>query len=136
MTALVSPPREISALGGRVAGLTPGTRSSLRTGALAAALLAPAAMVLSVVHRPWGMTLLAIVLGGLGLVLASVAVIELLPTPGRLVFHEHGFADVRPDHTIDLYLDGSAVVHTVPSENLPQSARAMGTTSRSSIATR
>ncbi|WP_295701051.1 hypothetical protein [Lapillicoccus sp.] len=153
MTAVTRPPSDVSdlrevsafgdvsalsafsALGQRIGGLTPGIRSSLRTGAVAATLLGPAVVVLSS-HRPWGLTLFAIVLGGLGLVLASIAVIELLPTPGRLVFHEHGFADIRPDSSMDLYLDGTAVVHTVPSENLPPSARAMGDPPTSSVATR
>lgn len=136
MTAVVSPPRELSALGTRIGGLTPGARSSLRTGGAATGLLVTAAVLLSTPDRPWGLTLLAVVLGGPGVVLALVAVIELLPTPGALVFYEHGFADVRPDHTTDLHLDGSPVVHTVPSENLPRSARAMRDAPTSFIVTR
>lgn len=143
MAATTSPPSDSSAfgrrsdeLGRRTGALTPGSRSSLRTGAASTALLAPAVIALSTHQQPWGITLLAIAVGGLGLVLAGVAVIELLPTPGRLVFHEHGFADIRRDHATDLYLDGTTVVHTVPSENLPHSARTMGTSPTSSIATR
>ena len=90
--------------------ITPGTRSSLQTGAIGAALLAAAAIIFSVPERSWGMTLLGLAVGGLGLLLAAVAVIELIPTPGRLAFYEHGFADVHPDHTIDLYPDAGSLV--------------------------
>lgn len=136
MTAIARTSGETGQLGRRTGALTPGTRSSLRTATVAAILLAPAVIALSHAGRPWGVTLLAVVLGGLGLLLGAAAVIELLPTPGRITFHEHGFADARPDHTTDLYLDGQTVVHTVPSGDSTSSAHARRTSPRSFIATR
>ncbi|MEO7058092.1 MAG: hypothetical protein ABI083_00065 [Lapillicoccus sp.] len=123
-------------LGRQTGALTPGALSSLRTAITSAVLLTPLVTVLTTPSRPWGVTVLALVMGGVGLLLAAVALIEIIPAPGRLTFHEHGFADARPDHTTDLYLDGSSVVHTLPDETPAPPAPAMRTPPTSPVTAR
>lgn len=109
-------------LGRRAASLTPGVGSSLRTVALAAVLLAGAVVgTRALPERPVTATVLFVIVGAIGLCLLLAGVVELLPGPGRVQFHEHGFVHVRRTGEADAHLYGKAE----PVSLSPQCARAL-----------
>ena len=109
-------------LGRRAASLTPGVGSSLRTVALAAVLLAGAVVgTLALPERPVTATVLFVIVGAIGLCLLLAGVVELLPGPGRVQFHEHGFVHVRRTGEADAHLYGKAE----PVSLSPQCARTL-----------
>ncbi|WP_411285788.1 hypothetical protein, partial [Lapillicoccus sp.] len=96
MTSDTFPAPTGAQLGRRAANLTPGVGSSLRTVALAAVLLAgPLVGAVTLPDRTGAATVLFGVVGAIGLCLLLAGVVELLPGPGRVQFHEHGFVHVR-----------------------------------------
>ena len=109
MTSDTFPAHRGPALGRRAASLTPGVGSSLRTVALGAVLLAgPVVGAVTLPDRTVAATALFLVVGAIGLCLLLAGVVELLPGPGRVQFHEHGFVHVRRTGEVEAHLHGEA----------------------------
>ncbi len=120
MTSDTFPAHSGPALGRRAASLTPGVGSSLRTVALGAVLLAgPVVGAVTLPDRTVAVTVLFVVVGAIGLCLLLAGLVELLPGPGRVQFHEHGFVHVRRTGEVDAHLHGEAE----PVSLSPRSAR-------------
>ena len=117
MTSDTFPAPTGAQVGRRAANLTPGVGSSLRTVALAAVLLAgPLVGAVTLPDRTGAATVLFGVVGAIGLCLLLAGVVELLPGPGRVQFHEHGFVHVRRTGTADMhpYGDTEPVILSPP----------------------
>ena len=122
MTSDTFPAPRGPALGRRAASLTPGVGSSLRTVAIAAVLLAGAVVgAVTFPERTVAATVLFLVVGAIGLCLLLAGVVELLPGPGRVQFHEHGFVHVRRTGEVDAHLHGEAE----PVRLSPETARTL-----------